>query len=628
MTIYYDAQQGPVFAALHYRHTVFGIIKSWEYWVFVSLHVVLIMTMKWYWTELINFRWEAAGVMQIFMMFMLIFYNTSCYERYQNYYSACTSVLRHAVLFTSELCTTMPFEDAEQHRVTATRYILAAVYLFYMSVTGNLDEDSWDEVKRKGLLQPSEMKILQDYPARTSVLLVSWAMQVCCVALHQECFWQPRSCHIGHIHNRLNAHALGMLTSCNRISNLLANPIPYPYYQLMNFILLFNFLVIAFGLATVKSWFTTVPFMFAVVAYMGLREVSIDLSEPFDDREADLPVHLFLDHVFDHSVGLLEAFSHPMAYERIEKLVQQVHNFGEKELWHSSMPLVKYNHKKRRFIWEDDHRPLNHMPEADIKKYLSHAIVDADDLKHTISAAGISQKEIKELAVTCSCGKVLLPDDKKCKRCGRVRPKQIEVDLEEMARQEAEDEAELEAAKAALEELSPFEQMAAKAMKEDEHIEETLATDEALQVLHSRRMECEKIRDQLGGAKIRLAVLQAAAAGDVAWPAGRFENTLKAAKAWEDANINTPAGSRLTRKSFRRMSTRSLKPWDVPDDAEDKDKDKMSPALQRGSQAYNTRWSQGMGQPESGQGLEALSFEQARSQMRGSIGSMDSWASR
>merc|ERR1719486_522940 len=113
---------------------------------------------------------------------------------------------------------------------------------------------------------------------------------------------------------------------------------------------------------------TLAAYGFAVLVYTGLRQVSIDLSEPFEQDASDFPVHQFLDYAFDHSVGLLEAFSHPEAYDVVMNSIPKTAPFSNVELTHSATTRPEYDYastKKNPFEW---HKAMPFQQLGDGKK--------------------------------------------------------------------------------------------------------------------------------------------------------------------------------------------------------------------------------------------------------------------
>jgi predicted membrane chloride channel (bestrophin family) len=355
--------------------------------MYIGFHAAMVVCFKYADLHLGNFRWEAAGAMQFFLMFMLIFYNGHCYERYLDFYRSCMDVLRSSIFFIQELIISVPYDEVEKHRQVASRYILATVYLFYMGVTGGAAKGlEWHELKRKGLLTKDEAHMLSEYPGRVTLTLTSWAMQVVLKALDKDVFWEDQKPHIAHVHNRLNVHMIAIIRSSNRVCYLLAQPIPFLYFHLMNSILVVNFFVLGVAFAIFKTWMTLAAYGFAVLVYTGMRQVSIDLSEPFEQDASDFPVHQFLDYAFDHSVGLLEAFSHPDAYDVVMNSISSTSAFTNEELTRSATTQVQYNYgrtKTNPFVW---HKPmpfqqLGETKKKHLKRALTHMLVDMGTLR-------------------------------------------------------------------------------------------------------------------------------------------------------------------------------------------------------------------------------------------------------
>jgi len=358
-----------------------------EFWIYIGFHAGMVACFKYANLNLGNFRWEAAAAMQFFLMFMLIFYNGHCYERYLQFYAACMEVLRSAIFFIQELIISVPYDEVEKHRQVASRYILATIYLFYMNVTGGAAKGlEWQELRRKGLLTKDEAHMLSEYPGRVVLTLTSWAMQVVCKALDKDVFWEDQKPHIAHVHNRLNVHMINIIRGSNRVCYLLANPIPFLYFHLMNSILVVNFFVLGVAFAIFKTWMTLAAYGFAVLVYTGLRQVSIDLSEPFEQDASDFPVHQFLDYAFDHSVGLLEAFSHPEAYDVVMDSIPKTTPFDNEELVRSATQPVQFNFgdgKGNPFEWHKQ-MPFQQMGDTrkkHLKRALTHLLVGVGALR-------------------------------------------------------------------------------------------------------------------------------------------------------------------------------------------------------------------------------------------------------
>jgi predicted membrane chloride channel (bestrophin family) len=366
MTVYYDPQSPILNALTQCNDTVFKLVLGRaEFWIYMTLHVVMVSLMIYNNVEIEEDAvFQAAQAMQYFMTFFLTFYNANCYARYESLYPACMELMDSLLLFVQEMAISLHHPELQRHRVLSMKYLLASVYLFFMGITGgSIQGKEWSEVVRKGLLTKPEAQMLRSYPGgRVQLVLTSWAMQVITDALMQDCMWKPKSQRIAHVHNRLDVYVVNMVKSYQHISNTMAMPIPFPYYHLMNLILVLNFIMLALLFASLKSWFTLMPFGTALLVFMGLREVSTALSDPFGQDAVDFPIAQYLDYTFDHAVCLLESFSHPDAYLRTIQMINIAKPFSDKQLKRTCNTEILYTKDFRPaldnpYAWNKD-KPL------------------------------------------------------------------------------------------------------------------------------------------------------------------------------------------------------------------------------------------------------------------------------
>merc|ERR1719359_2703305 len=143
------------------------------------------------------------------------------------------------------------------------------------------------------------------------------------------------------------------------ISETMAQPIPFAYWHLMNLVFSLNFLLLALILASFEHWLTIVPYSMALMTFMGLREVSNQLADPFGDDIVDFPLAKFLDYTFDHSVCLLQAFSANDAYERVRRQIFVSEAFNERQVRRHVTQENLYSdayaaHTDSIYIWEKE----------------------------------------------------------------------------------------------------------------------------------------------------------------------------------------------------------------------------------------------------------------------------------
>merc|ERR1719375_399654 len=286
--------------------------------------------------EFDKFRWEAVSATQMFMVFCSTFFNGHCFTRYLYLYDLCMEVLDGSLFFVQEIVVSMSSPRVEHHRIRAVKYVLAMMHVFFVGITGGMKSKSeWREVVRRGLLTKLEAEQLQYYPSHcieTVLVLSTWTMQIIDKALEDDVFWDFRSMRIAHTHNRLQSHMNGILRSVHEIGDVLALPIPFPYYHVMNLVLIFNLLILSIICASFSTYQTVFPMLISVMFFLGLREVSANLAEPFNGEDSDFPIDTFLQYAFDTAICLLEAFRNGNAEEFVSRLLDSCTEFTNEQL--------------------------------------------------------------------------------------------------------------------------------------------------------------------------------------------------------------------------------------------------------------------------------------------------------
>jgi len=356
MTVYYNLNQpvwkvalafgksgGAKGVKLFYYTSVYNSLRSIEFWGFLFFHTGLAGLVKFGFAESSWFGdlgFEATAAAQFFMTFFLTFYNKHCFQRFMRLYNHCTDILDAVLLFVFELSVIMQAPELTAHRMLAVKYSLAVVYSYFMGLTGGeLTREEWVELERKGFVTKSELQALQSFPGgKPGFILTNWALQVCDHALEREEFHnrdayygEQRQQRIEHLHNRLDNQLRALLLSCEFVGDLVALPMPYPYYHLMNFCVVVNFFLLAIVFALLETWFTIPIYAAMLFIFLGFRVVAGQLADPFGQDAVDFPVADFLNYVCHHSMCLMEAFNH-QDMEVLWENVQSAAHFSDDNL--------------------------------------------------------------------------------------------------------------------------------------------------------------------------------------------------------------------------------------------------------------------------------------------------------
>merc|ERR1711933_681321 len=127
-----------------------------------------------------------------------------------------------------------------------------------------------------------------------------------------------------------------------------------------NLVFALNFLLLSTLLAGFRHWMTIAPYTFTLLIFMGLKEVSNALADPFGEDTVDFPLTQYLDYTFDHSVCLLQAFSNDDAYNWVEARVKGAQHFTDADIRRPVDKDLLYREGKFRahldsmFLWTAD----------------------------------------------------------------------------------------------------------------------------------------------------------------------------------------------------------------------------------------------------------------------------------
>jgi predicted membrane chloride channel (bestrophin family) len=352
--------------------TIFGLVmKRLEFWSFLLFHVLLLIFLK---TDLIprreaqTFKWEAVGASQFFVTLFLSFFIGYCFDRYKRFYNLCMDVIDSCLLFVHEIVVSFPGDDFEQHRTTAVKYVLSMAHLFFMTTGAKLEKQEWMTFVQKGLLTRPETEALEAFPAKSFeaiMVLASWTMYTVDDALLHPTMHDGKVMNTTHCHDRANVHVVRLMRSCQEIGSLISLPIPMPYFNLMNWMLFCNALMISGMTAFLVNWFTIIPVAFGLLFFFGMREISSCLANPFGGTtDMDMPVASFLAFTYDNSICLLEALRSPESVS-VSRMLKYQKDFTNPQFFRETAKRLYYTGNYdvvtgNPFAWNKEH-PMQSM---------------------------------------------------------------------------------------------------------------------------------------------------------------------------------------------------------------------------------------------------------------------------
>eukprot|EP00928_Gymnodinium_smaydae_P087246 TRINITY_DN71536_c0_g1_i1.p1 TRINITY_DN71536_c0_g1~~TRINITY_DN71536_c0_g1_i1.p1 ORF type:complete len:604 (+),score=132.44 TRINITY_DN71536_c0_g1_i1:99-1910(+) len=323
MAVYYRNLRCP---RLKWSKSVYPkILLALDFWLCVVAHVALVILIHQGLIELPDNRLLIAPEMVWpLLLVALLGLGALVVERWrrnEGMIRACASVGEETQQFVQELAATFGrIDDALLLRFVAAKYVLAAMHVFFFSLTsGTVPARGWSDMRANGLLDDTEMQfIANQYSGDRMALLHVWAMwAVNEAASVPEARKQLCSEALAGGVQRLSKQLRAVKTAAREASSYVSTPVPYSLQQLQETILLVTMLLCAAVAAPASSresyFLASVAYVVLLVAVFGFREAANWLSDPLRNGAYSFPIAASVNTTNDAVVQLLTA-STPAAF--------------------------------------------------------------------------------------------------------------------------------------------------------------------------------------------------------------------------------------------------------------------------------------------------------------------------
>lgn len=203
--------------------------------------------------DLPTLPWSSAVVGLTLLFFFTVFYGNASYARFYQLYGHCVGIGGTTMEWVS-LVKAHSMGLAESARVAAqwnaVRLVLAATHLLYYTLHGeNISEDEWKMIMVRDLLTEAEVSTLKTYKGFKPFIVLCWALE-----LVNQMVAQAKASPNAHAQGQVQVVQVGLHTHelimwqfrevvfkfrghCGQIINLLKQPVPFPYFHLLNVIM-------------------------------------------------------------------------------------------------------------------------------------------------------------------------------------------------------------------------------------------------------------------------------------------------------------------------------------------------------------------------------------------------------
>ena len=189
-------------------------------------------------------------------------------------------------------------------RWNAVRYLLASMHVLYYSLheasesggNGSMINREWDAIISRQLLGADEAVIVSQYSGLKPFLLATWALgEIQAQVDHHNFSAAPPGTQSYDLVSAMRQEnvialfrdqALQFRSHAGFILNSLKLQVPFPYFHLVNLIMMWNCLLISYGLVPMATWplGMLVTAVFATVI-LGFRALALALADPFGSDE-------------------------------------------------------------------------------------------------------------------------------------------------------------------------------------------------------------------------------------------------------------------------------------------------------------------------------------------------------
>jgi len=320
MTFYYDAGAPLISVALTYSHTIvetcFGKL---EFWVLIFANLLTTVLFRGGYIEqdnpYIQLPWGIMKIATGLLTFFIVFYTNHCFARYAELYQIARSLMGNVQEISSELMLRLP-EPVQRRK--AIKYIFAGVAIFFYELTmSEVDSHkTWRELKQLRIantLTDREVQFIFQFPGPKSFLVLHWSADI----IRRE---------LGPAKERYLKTFSDKIYKIRRcaqdIADTLDLPMPFQYFHILNLMLSVNLTFWSFGMGCLDSDFAPIIYFVTTLIFLGMRELSGAISNPFGQDEVDFPTDdwlkvmyndciTFMEHSFEHQEDTL-AFDFPM----------------------------------------------------------------------------------------------------------------------------------------------------------------------------------------------------------------------------------------------------------------------------------------------------------------------------
>lgn len=317
MTFHYDSDRGLLRTALSLHGTVIPkVLSSKAFWAFFAFHMIVWLSFRFGLMgreELdpaadFGLDWKFVGVITSITTFFEVFYSQQCYGRYQALYKTFRGMIEDSFAFAYLMRVHVGDKSPSSVRLSI-RYMILSMFLQVFEMksvesgedsTGPAGDHELAGLVKFGVLKPRERDALAQVSRKhRAMTALNWAASFALVGAAES--KGPNN-----IFGTLSQKLFLIRSGQQVIIDTLSLPVPFQYFHLLTTMICANLGLWAYSMGLTDSIFAPVVFFFASLIFIGMMELSSDLSDPFGDDEVDFPVDDWLAECVESIVEIIE----------------------------------------------------------------------------------------------------------------------------------------------------------------------------------------------------------------------------------------------------------------------------------------------------------------------------------
>ena len=287
--------------------------------------------------------WEVGTASLTLCIFFLVFYTNSMHQRFQEFHSHVIGIGGHTMVWVGLVrmhlvpsprvaaagSTAAAREEVANRTWNAVRHVLGAMQVFYYTINSTgvrykeldlqgVDDFEWQTMIERGVVGAREARWLARYAGFKPWLLLSWGLvevgtQIDGLAASAPAGADATSARealrrrvLAGLVEEFRASACALRFHMGQINALREMQTPFPYFHMLNLLLVLNLLLLAYISVPLCAWPLS-SFIVTIMAIylLGMRAIAIKLADPFGTNRLDFDLESIMRACYSEAVAQL-----------------------------------------------------------------------------------------------------------------------------------------------------------------------------------------------------------------------------------------------------------------------------------------------------------------------------------